>query len=630
MVSVIVSFFRALAGRSCFPIFLCTLSTTAAYAQLPADVSNGTFSWSHCRILEEEQLFERLNAVTQAVFQGDERSHGTINAIDRELSRGWIEHNGDAVIDAAVSAGADRILAEEGRGYVILSGWSMKKANKIVLTLSYYVLDSTDVRELVTTLAAYAAKALEPILIETLARSAHAGVACLEEFTRNSFPAALNELFGQYLEEGDNSGITMASADIIGFSLSDLLQAHRLAAAGVVAVVAAQIVARIAPMLLSRLGAGIVAATVPILGWTIGVTLVVSDLIVNLDGALGIAEETLTAAETKKDMRHQLRETILEEMRRQTAGIALAVAEETYHRYLEFTNHWKRLLFWSESNAYFHRFLELAKVRDMVKLTELIGMLERKLDVEEMNNMINSGDLERMFSLPQESYTILETVEDPRQLLEWAELAGTNAVLVQVVERELYRVSDPGQFESRTHLKKVLNLELSLNDARRVMMLGQHMTILLELPTEDSREIVAKSRQHDDLVWLLPFLSGMSSGQTNQTVDRILRYPVLLRKLESENVRNALMNSSDFSGYLDFMAQPSGQSTADRAVRIVNEIDGLITGRVSRELFFEKYRGHILGAVAVAAFVLMWKIGKWRRELARDTRRKRVAVDVGE
>ena len=324
MVSAVVSFFRALARRSCFLVFLCTLSTTAAYAQLPADVSNGTFSWSHCRILEEEQLFERLNAVTQAVFQGDERSHGTINAIDREFSRGWIEHNGDAVIDAAVSAGADRILAEEGRGYVILSGWSMKKANKIVLTLSYYVLDSTDVRELVTTLAAYAAKALEPILIETLARSAHAGVACLEEFTRNSFPAALTELFEQYLGEGDNSGITMASADIIGFSLSDLLAAHRLAAAGVVAVVAAQIAARIAPLILSRLGAGIVAATVPILGWTIGVTLVVSDLIVNLDGALGIAEKTLTAAETKKDMRHQLRETILEEMRRQTAGIALA------------------------------------------------------------------------------------------------------------------------------------------------------------------------------------------------------------------------------------------------------------------------------------------------------------------
>ena len=126
-----------------------------------------------------------------------------------------------------------------------------------------------------------------------------------------------------------------------------------------------------------------------------------------------------------------------------------------------------------------------------------------------MNNLIDRGELETLFSLPQESYEVLETVEDPRELMEWADLAG-HTMLLRVVESEIYRVSEPTQFESRDHLKKVLNLKLSPRDARTVLMLDRHMEVLLELPVEDSREIVAQSRQHNDLVWLLPFLSGMT------------------------------------------------------------------------------------------------------------------------
>ena len=108
------------------------------------------------------------------------------------------------------------------------------------------------------------------------------------------------------------------------------------------------------------------------------------------------------------------------------------------------------------------------------------------------------------------------------------------------------------------------------------------------------------------------------------TVERILSYPDMLRTLESERVRKSALYSSDIGAFMDFIAQPSGLSPADKGRRIVNEIDGLISGAISKELFFERYRGHILalslGAVAIAAFVFR----KRRREPVRGTRRTSV------
>ena len=160
---------------------------------------------------------------------------------------------------------------------------------------------------------------------------------------------------------------------------------------------------------------------------------------------------------------------------------------------------------------------------------------------------------------------------------------------------------------------------MPLSDVRTVLMLGPHMNVLLELPVDDARTIVAQSRQHNDLVWLLPFLSAMSSRQINLTIDRIINSPVVLRKLESEHARNALINSSDFAGYLDSMLPPAGFS--DRAV------------------VKKSYGGFLFGA-GVALLAILVDVedsengcGSWfRAKAARDCviRHKVRPVDVGD
>ena len=276
-------------------------------------------------------------------------------------------------------------------------------------------MDSRPVRELVAILIEYAVEAVEPMLALASARAAGAGIACLQEFTRESFPSALAELFTQFLEQ-DSGNINMERQDTeIAVRTRDILAAHSLALGGVGTVVAAQLVARIAPLILSKLGAVIVSATVPVAGWTIGIVLLVSDVIFNRDGALRIGEKTLTSAEHKREMRTQLRETILAEMRRHAAAIASALAEEIYFKYKEFVKQWKLVVFWSKNNVYFRRFVDLVQVREMDKLAALVGTLEGRLEFAEMNNLIDRGELETLFSLPQESYEVLETVEDPRE-----------------------------------------------------------------------------------------------------------------------------------------------------------------------------------------------------------------------
>ena len=114
-------------GARFFLVFICcVMSSVGVSAQLPVDSSSGGFSWSDCKIPETE-LFERLNAIVQAVLHEGDRSHDTINAIDRALGRAWDAHRGDAVIRAAVEAASERILDEEGRIAVFSSGWSTEK-----------------------------------------------------------------------------------------------------------------------------------------------------------------------------------------------------------------------------------------------------------------------------------------------------------------------------------------------------------------------------------------------------------------------------------------------------------------------------------------------------------------------
>ena len=406
--------------------------------------------------------------------------------------------------------------------------------------------------------------------------------------------------------------------------------AHRYAAAGLGAIVVAKIAVRLAPMFLSKVGAGVVAATVPVAGWTIGLGLVVTDVVVNRHGALGIAKKILMEPETKKEMMNQLRSTITAELSRHTAVTAAAVAKDTYNLFLEFARQWKRVLYWSEENAYFRRFLDLVRVDELAKLADLVGVLESQLDVDGMNKTIDNGDLEKLFDLPQESYIIIAAVEDPRQLIEWADLAGNTTILLKVVESDIFRVSDPRQFENRRHLERVLNLNLSQKDLRRVTLLEfEHAEILLNLSRRESKDIVELASQNDDLVWLLPFLSEVSRRQANQTIDRILAHPELLRKLDSKSVRKALKSSPDFAEYLNLMLEPPGQSIGDRALQTVEEIDGVLAGRISRESFYLKYRGHMVSVLVFAAIAFLWKIGKWRREAVRSIRRGGATAGAG-
>ena len=90
----------------------------------------------------------------------------------------------------------------------------------------------------------------------------------------------------------------------------------------------------------------------PVAGWTIGAVLLVSDVIVNREGAVGLAKKALMSAENKKNFRDQLSESILKEMRAQAADIALEVAKGAYFGYQEFLRQWKRVVFWSENNEY--------------------------------------------------------------------------------------------------------------------------------------------------------------------------------------------------------------------------------------------------------------------------------------
>ena len=209
----------------------------------------------------------------------------------------------------------------------------------------------------------------------------------------------------------------------------------------------------------------------------------------------------------------------------------------------------------SERNQNFKDILNDTGVDEMEKLSNLVAVAVESLTPVQVGQQVESGQIERIFALPEAAFVILKEKKDPALVLAWADLAGEE--VEKVVETELYRVASPPDFSGFEALNKVLTVE-DPAAIRKLMQLHQiERVVLLGLETVRARSaLIALSME--DLSWLALFLAELPADEKDPIVEYILQEQGLIPLLkDNENVRTkfprVLMLSLNLPRFEEFL-----------------------------------------------------------------------------
>lgn len=591
-------------------LIMAGLPTASGYAQQTPP----TYQFEECANIEEATLRDELNRITQEIFASG-RAGIDISAL---VNRKWIELGIDATIDREIEAAVARIYQNESYWSRFLSGWSSDKAKEFSERIATDAFGSQGFRVKIDELSTAIASAIADEMTVISARSASSALLCVQSFVGDSYSGTMAALFEAEIAQQVGE-IDMADVDT---NVIPLLQSHTRSLAGIGVIIGSQIAKRLAQQLARRIAGQVVgrvlgkAATsiIPVVGWIIGGGLIVWDLIEGGRGALPQIQNALQDESVKASIRQEVTETVQEELRREIPAVARTVSNDVYSSWLDFRRKYTQVLALADENQNFHALVESTTATDVSKLTALVVVVEETLGRERLLQLIDQGLLEQLLYLPPNAHQILRTTANPELVLAWADLAGAD--LEKVIELELYKLSTPASFNGRAEL----NLILALDDRETVseiMLLSQvERDVLLTLPR---RSLVRLSAvfEAEDLRWLARYIAQMEPRESNLLVERLLRDPNLMEKLQHEPVRQAVVGSQNVEETLAFLSSDAvavQQSPVEQVGRVLTDTERLINGEVTWLLYWRKYGTLrnlliLLGAVAVLfiSVRLLWR-----------------------
>ena len=170
--------------------------------------------------------------------------------------------------------------------------------------------------------------------------------------------------------------------------------------------------------------------------------------------------------------------------------------------------------------------LNVTTAEQVEKLSSLVEVASEVLESEQLGTMIDSGQFEEVFALPQISLDILRATGNPASVLGWARLAGEG--IGQVVETGLYLVAPPSEFRGREDLERVLALGHPIA-IQQIMNLEQaERDALLSLPSHEAREILLSGFSEEVLSWMAAYLLDLPASTKQLFAKYVVARPELI------------------------------------------------------------------------------------------------------
>ena len=589
------------------------------------------YTFQECEQIEDARLRDELNAITQSVFKAEQSSLRVAEIVDRK----WVDLDVDATVDVAVDSAIERVRGEEDYWNRVLSGWSVEQAEELTTKVANYAFGSQVFRDTVDQLSKEIADDLADEIGVMTAKSASSALLCVQEFIGNTFSQTMISILDEQIKAGIDETAFGSGVDT---NFTDILETRMGSLAGVGIIIGTQIAKRLAQKVAQNIAGKVVVrilgrvatSVIPLAGWIIGAGLILWDLIESGEGALPQIRESLQGPDVKAEIRAQIAEAVDAEMQATLPELARSVANDVFSEWQDLRLKFPRVLYLARTNSRFQTLLNNSTAAQVDKLAELVALADEKLEPEQLARTIDMGQFERIFSLPQSAFDILQVGGDPDLVIAWADLAGE--AIVQVVETELYRIASPSEFRDRKTLERVLALQ-DPAAIQKLMGLNQvDQDLLLGLPTEQARSVLM-DLSTEDLSWLTIYLAELPLHETNLLVDRILQEPALMSKLRFEDMRQALLESPNIQETLDFLASRE-ESAVGQVTKVLEDTERVISREVPWQLFWRKYGTlpnmlYLLLSLLILYLLLRWGIFR-RRQSGMSVPGVNVTVNIPE
>lgn len=573
------------------------------------------YTFQECEQIEDARLRDELNAITQSVFKAEQSSLQIAEIVDRK----WVDLDVDATVDVAVDSAIERVRGEEDYWNRVLSGWSVEQAEELTTKVANYAFGSQVFRDTVDQLSKEIADDLADEIGVMTAKSASSALLCVQEFIGNTFSQTMISILDEQIKAGIDETAFGSGVDT---NFTDILETRMGSLAGIGIIIGTQIAKRLAQKVAQNIAGKVVVrilgrvatSVIPLAGWIIGAGLILWDLIESGEGALPQIRESLQGPDVKAEIRAQIAEAVDAEMQATLPELARSVANDVFSEWQDLRLKFPRVLYLARTNSRFQTLLNNSTAAQVDKLAELVALADEKLEPEQLARTIDMGQFERIFSLPQSAFDILQVGGDPDLVIAWADLAGE--AIVQVVETELYRIASPSEFRDRKTLERVLALQ-DPAAIQKLMGLNQvDQDLLLGLPTEQARSVLM-DLSTEDLSWLTIYLAELPLHETNLLVDRILQEPALMSKLRFEDMRQALLESPNIQETLDFLASQE-ESAVGQVTKVLEDTERVISREVPWQLFWRKYGTlpnmlYLLSSLLILYLLLRWGIFRRRQ-----------------
>jgi hypothetical protein len=602
-------------------LLLCLLAGLLALTSLPAQEGYAQetgpgYTFQECETVEQDALRDELNRISQAIFTGGQGEIDVAALVERH----WLSLDIDGTIDREIEAAIANVYQNESYWNRFLSGWSSDKAREFTQQIANDAFSSEAFRTKIDALSTAAADAIAAEMTVISARSASSALLCVQSFVGNSYSETMATLFeAEIQEQVGEIDIADVEANVV-----PLLESHTRSLAGIGVILGAQIAKRLAQKIAQRIAGKVVgrvlgkaaSSIIPVVGWIIGGGLIVWDLIEGGRGSLPQIQNALQDESIKASIRSEVTLTIEDELRKELPEVARTVANDVYSSWLDFQRKYTQVLTLADENDQFRALVDSVTTQEVGKLATLVVTVEEAMGREGLEHILEQGTLAQLFYLPQESIEILRTTANPELVLAWADLAGAD--LEKVVAFELYKLSTPESFIDRNDLSKLLALDDKEAISELLLLNRLERDVLLGLP-RDSLVQLAAHFAPEDLRWLATYIAQMEPRESNLLVERLLRDPELMNRLQYEPVRQAVLQSQNVDETLAFLSNDATtiqQSPVEQMGRVLDDTERLIGGEVTPLLYWRKY-GTLRNLLIVLGVLVVLIAGArlfWRRQ----------------
>lgn len=490
-----------------------------------------------CASIGDEAIQDELNSIVQQIYGDAERR---LN-LDAMVVRHWDALNMDAKLAKAVKDGIEASKRQTNGWEPFLSGLWPDKARELTEIVVTNTLSSTTFQTALDALTKSISDEIRLELEKRTAESSSRAIYCIQTFLGARYSSAMAETFTQRIKD-----INLGADIELAPSTLELLKSHERAIGGVGVIAATQltkkvlkeiaegIADRIADRIAKQAAGNVIKAflkrtsgTIALVGWLIGVGLIIIDIMKSLDGALPLIEEALTSPTTKQHFQEQIATELKNQLRLHVELPAQArdVADNLYDEWRIMRAKMQKVLDLDEQDDAFRAFFENISSKDsLVRLVEIVDLLPVNSLRSTIDQAIESGDLDRVLALPEGVVTIVDDTRSIAIAARWGEIAGSR--LNDVAELEIHKHRTPETIDPR-HLGPLIGLRNKRLVATVLQLTNDQIDQYVDLPPTIFREMVEKFNA-EHLAWLADQRHDLSEAERNTVLDAVRSNPHLL------------------------------------------------------------------------------------------------------